>query len=203
MRFAIRLFVVAVFAATATMAAFADEPSGRAAPFGLTWGMSVAQVKSLGVELAEQTGMSGGRSFIATKLPKVLSDASTVFLFFGFDDKLWRIAAISRDFRNDPYGNSVRERYDELAKELGDKYGHAEPHQSLDGRLYNKASEFVMGIKVGRSWWYTNFDAPTLWVQLGIGASDMDTAYWRIIFEDKPLRAEFEKSKKTHEKDAL
>jgi hypothetical protein len=100
-----------------------DKPTGNEAPFGLTWGMSASEVKALGVELSDFPQSDWGHSFSATKLPKVLGDAEMVVLSFGFNDKLWRIAAVSRSFENDPAGVATMARYNELDKILADKYG--------------------------------------------------------------------------------
>jgi len=69
--------------------------------------------------------------------------------------------------------------------------------------MWKGPTEFVMGIKVGRSNWFTNFGTNMLQVQLVISADDNSTAHWRIILENKPLRANFGAGKKAHEKDAL
>lgn len=89
--------------------AFAQTPR-QEAQFGLEWGMSSAQVRAMGVELQSRTDdvKDFGFSFSAIKLPKILADAEMVLLSFGFDDKLWRIATVSRSFPNDPYGNAVK-----------------------------------------------------------------------------------------------
>jgi hypothetical protein len=186
------------------VSASADEPEGdNGAPFGLLWGMSAAQLKGLGVGLGERTEKDFGRSYSATKLPKMISDVSAVFVSFGYDDKLWRIAAVSRDFPNDPYGVAVQSRYDELVRVLGEKYGSGKQTRLQDSSLFTRPQDFLMGIQAGRTLVYTDFDSNLIHVQIGILASDSSTGYYRMIFENKRLRADFEKSKKTHEKDAL
>src|ERR1700680_2297712 len=91
--------------------AIAQQSEKDAAPFGLTWGMSTADVKALGVELTDDKQRVFGATFMATNLPKVLSDVGAVGLSFGYDDKLWRVAAVSRSFLNDASGNAVVHRY--------------------------------------------------------------------------------------------
>jgi hypothetical protein len=181
--------------------ALAEDQKSNSAPFGLSWGMSAAQVKSLGVELSDFPKSDWGTSLSATKLPKVIADAETVVLSFGFDDKLWRVAAVSRSFQNDPAGTATVTRYDELNKILADKYGKGRAVHQVDENA--EQNFFLMHIKDGRSSWYTNYDTKDLTIQLAIGAADFSTGFWRLIFEQKALQAEFQKARSNGEKGAL
>jgi hypothetical protein len=192
--------VIGIVLAGANLAA---QTTSQEAPFGLLWGASADQIRALGVELEEAPGKDFGTSYWATKLPKVISDMQGVFMSFGYDNKLWRIAALSTSFRDDPSGVSVRSRYNELAAVLADKYGKGRQSHYQDSELWKASTEFVMGIKVGRSHWYTNFDSTDVFVQLGVLADDSSTTQWRIITENKALRAKFDAGKKTHERSAL
>jgi hypothetical protein len=181
----------------------AQDADRNAAPFGLLWAASAADTRSSGIDLKEVPQKDFGVSYGATKLPKILFDVENVFVSFGYDDKLWRVAANSRSFENDPSGISVRARYDELASVLAEKYGSGRSSHSQDSELWKKPTEFVMGIKVGRSSWFTIFETNLLKIQLGITAGDGSTARWLIIWENKPLRSNFEVGKKANEKNAL
>ena len=196
-------FVALIFGLATPSLAPAEDADKNAAPFGLIWAASAADTRSLGIDLQEVPTKDFGVSYVATKLPKILSDAGTVFVSFGYDDKLWRVAAISKKFDNDPPGVSVRGRYDELSSVLAEKYGKGQQFHSQDTQLWKKSDEFIMGISAGRSKWYTNFDTNLLFIQLGIIADDNSTAKWRIIMENKPLRENFGSGKKAHEKNAL
>jgi hypothetical protein len=167
------------------------------------WGASAADTRTSGIELKEYEDKKFGQSYVATKLPKMLSDVETVFVSFGYDDKLWRVAAVSRNFENDPSGISVRARYDELASVLAEKYGKGQSAHDQDREMWKSSTEFVMGIKQGRSNWFTNFDTNLLKIQLGILAVSSSTAAWRITIENKPLRANFGSGKKAQEKNVL
>jgi hypothetical protein len=201
-----RAFVIGVillFCQLAALPAHADGDSKDAAPLGLTWAMSLAEAKTLGIDLKPQEGLAFGNSFVARKLPKALSDLGTVIVSFGYDDKLWRVVALSEDFSNDPYGTRVIARYDELTRILADKYGKGVSQQHNEPNQFMKGTDFLYNIKSGKSWQYTDFETSGLKVQLAIGATDTSTGYWRIIFTNKALSVEFQKGKKSHEKDAL
>lgn len=203
MRFIAVLFL---FFGLPILATRADETASLSnpAPFGLKWGMSVADAKASGIKLSDlDEKKKFGISYRATDLPKVLPDADFVALSFGFQDKLWRIVVIGQNVMNDPYGSGVKARYSELAAALSEKYGRGKPYEFQDTELWKKADEFLMGINLGRSWHYTDFDTPYVFVQLGIEAEDANTAHWRIIYEFKSLRGLFETDQKAHERDAL
>jgi hypothetical protein len=173
------------------------------APFGLKWGVSEADAKVMGLTLAKFEQEKEGKRFTATGLSKVISDTELVLLDFGYNDKLWLVAAISKSFDNDPYGGSVRARYDELSKLLEGKYGKGEASHIRDRRLYNGADEFLAGIKTGRSVHATIFKAPGVTVELSIGATSFNAGYYRLRYENNDLAKEYEKDKKKHEVEAL
>jgi hypothetical protein len=173
------------------------------APFGLSWGASTDQIRALAVELEEVPMKDFGATYSATKLPKVVSDVEYVLLSFGYDNQLWRVAALGTKFHNDPSGVSVRARYNELAAVLDEKYGKGRQSHYQDSEMWKAPTEFVMGIKVGRSHWFTNFDSKDVFVQLGVIADGSSESQWRIITENKALRAKFDAGRKTNERNAL
>jgi hypothetical protein len=61
----------------------------------------------------------------------------------------------------------------------------------------------VSGIHSGRTFWYSDYNTPEFGVQLGIIADDGSTARRKIIYENKPLNAQFEQSKRAKEKGSL
>ena len=174
------------------------------APFGLTWGAGVEDARKIGVELKE-TGKNTefGVAYTASKLPKVLSDQETTLLFFGFNDRLWRILAASKSVSNNPYGTTVKDRYQELVSILAEKYGKPSSFHKLGDSIYSQPEHFLAGIRGGNSSWFSNFNTSELDVQLGIRATDSSTANWVLIFENKALKKSFELDRKGKEKGAL
>jgi hypothetical protein len=174
------------------------------APFGLVWGQSESQVRALGVVLKEYQSKDYGKSFFATELPRALADQETAILSFGHDDKLWRIVAIGRANDRDPMGGSVKSRYNELREVLTEKYGRPTSVHRLGDSIYAEAEYFLSGIRQGKSFWYSSFEASSnVSAELAITASDSSTSRWRIIFEEKNLRRAFDASKKLQEKKVL
>jgi hypothetical protein len=174
------------------------------APLGLTWGTSSTEVRSQGVELTETSGTTFGRSLTAKNLEKAISDQEMALLSFGFNDKLWRVLIVSRQFDNDPHGNNVLARYADLANLLSEKYGKPQQFHHLgESSFYKKSENFIWGIHQGETHWYTNFESAALFVQLGLTSEGNATSHWRLIYENKALRKEFEAAKRTREKGSL
>lgn len=182
----------------------ATQEDDLRAPFGLTWGASSAEVRKSGVQLTLNPGKSNfGAEFTATELSKVISDIDTVILFFGYDNKLWRIAAASRTMGPDPFGSQAVARYKDIAASLAERYGHGVETDVRDHEMWKQPNEYIMSLHQGRAFRYTIFQSSTVNVELSVRASSSDQAYYLILFEYLVGARKFEADKKLHEKDAL
>jgi len=173
------------------------------APFDLPWGVSADQIRALGVELKAAPWTDFGQSYLATKIPHALSDQEFALLSFGYDNKLWRIVAMSRSYPNDPSGSLVKCRYEELSATLAEKYGKPLAFHLLGDAIYKASQYFLAGIHGGQSNWYSDFDTPRLTVQLGLTADNSSAGRWRIIYEEKSLSKSFATARKAKEKGDL
>jgi hypothetical protein len=196
-------YVIGLLIAACIMVTSHSARSQNEAPFGLNWGTSAEDLRTAGIELKEVEDKKFGTSYAAAKLLKVLADQEATLLSFGFNNKLWRIMALSRQFENDPYGTAVKHRYEELLAILSEKYGKPNSIHRLGGSIYSEPRYFVAGIRGGESSWYSNFNAEELDAQIHLQASDSSTARWGIVFEYKPLKKTFEMDRKGQEKRAL
>ena len=173
------------------------------APFGLTWGMSTKEAADMGIKLQSAKSEDGTNTFSAQGLPRVLGDVEGVRLDFGYDDRLRKVVAASRSFPNDPYGNAVLARYAELLDILKSKYGSGRPTHKLGGSIYAERKYFLSGLRSGQSWHYTNFETPEVAIELSVRASDGDTGYWVLIYDNLALAKDVEKQKREREKKSL
>lgn len=174
-----------------------------AAPFGLTWMATSAEIQSLGVTLAPVEEETWGKSFVATNLPKGLSDLQTVFLSFGYDDALWRVAALGKEFENDKYGSNGKARYEQLASSLQKSYELIETHERPSTDTYYSAlDKFAYSLSENEAWWYSTYKSPSANIELSLDASYEDT-YWRLIYTHRGGEAAFEAGKSDAELDAL
>jgi hypothetical protein len=133
----------------------------------------------------------------------VLSDTESVVLFFGYKDKLWRIAALGRSTQQDPSGGQTVARYRDLAASLSDVYGHGAETDVRDHQMWKAPDEYVMSLLQGRAFRYTAFQSPSVDVELSVRATDGNTAHYLILFEHRPGAIQFKADKKAREKDAL
>ena len=198
-----RLIVAAIFAIAVSCPALAQQ-GDRSAPFGLTWGMALEDVKTLhDVIVRDLKTTDGSIAVIAAALPKTLDDTEAVQLNFGFNNKLWRIVAVGKSVTNDPYGSKIKVRYDELAEVLKQKYGSARQHHFAKEGFYSRPDNFVYGIHEGEIWHYSDFETPQLAVQLGIRSAQMNEAHYVLYYEYLPLTKDYDKGATAKQKDTL
>jgi hypothetical protein len=164
-------FLSALVLFLAALSSAQAQSIGRG-PLGLKWGQGLEDTKKLGVEATTQSNDEFGKAVIFTKLPQTIADAEIVFGSYGYDDRLFRIVIVSKQFANDPYGNAVLNRYSALSGLLSEKYGRAAQTHRMGDSIYAEQRYFVSGIQSGRTFWYSNYTAPDLLVQLGIIAED-------------------------------
>lgn len=197
MKFAIAVLVTMSFAVTAT------EAQEQGAPFGLEWLSTSEQVADLGVNLAPIELATFGESFVATNLPKALSDIETVVLSFGYTDQLWRVAALSTEFENDKYGFSGKERYDQIAQSLAKSYRLEDTFERASSdSYYGRSEKFAYSLSEDEAFWYSLYSSDVSDIELSLDSNYEDT-FWRLIYSHKAGEAAFEQGKSDVELDAL
>lgn len=174
------------------------------APFGLKWGVSQEQIKSMGIVLSNESDGNFGHQAEAKKLPKVVGDADHVVLYFGNDDKLFRVVAISNEFNNDKTGIKATSRYDELKSALTERYGKGKSTEYSGGGDYMRQRDnFAYSLKTGDRYHFSTWNAEGVNIELSVRAQDMTTTYWVLIYTENELGKAYEASKKRKEKEAL
>jgi len=73
---------------------------------------------------------------------------------------LWRIAAAGRPIGPDPSGRQAVARYQDLTTVLSDRYGRGVETDVRDREMWKGPNEYVMSIRQGRAFRYTNFHSP-------------------------------------------
>jgi len=183
------LSVAVLFVLSVSQPARADN----AAPFGLTWGMTLEAVEAMtaaGAEGAEVRPLftDGPETRVTVrKLPKMLSDMELAILSFGADNRLQKIDARSVDFRYDQDGARLKARYNDLSRVLTGKYGKGEVHHDIFV-TWRKPSDFLMGIYRGDSVYYTTFSGKEVDVRLEIRATRRIAGHYRLVFDYKGIR---------------
>ncbi len=95
------------------------------APFGLTWGLSMNDVKNMGVILEKAGEKDYVNSYSATYLPNPVNEFRDIVLTFGEENQLWRIIAYGNFIKDDAKASKVMNIYNRYYKLLSQKYGNA------------------------------------------------------------------------------
>ena len=154
-RFAVIVLSLAVCATLPSLVT-AAEPAPKvasreasavtAAPFGLEWASTRETVEANGIKLEPVASGEGSRRFTATGFTKMVAGIESIVLDFGFDNKLWKVLAVSEDYPNDPYGFKVKARYLELNEILVEKYGKGKATHRTGGSIYDEPRYFLARI---------------------------------------------------------
>jgi hypothetical protein len=95
-----------------------------------------------------------------------------VNLFFGFDDRLWRIAIHGHSRWGDATGTELFARYEELRAEL------------------DRPDQLMGSMQLGQSWRFTEYRTETEHIQLGVRAQNVVAGYDAIYIKSLALEGE-------------
>jgi len=174
-----------------------------AGPFGLTWGMPRAQAIAAGVQLQELVLSAEGPMSVATKLPRGLPEFASAQLYFGSDDRLWRVFVFSKDWNSDNSGLQVRTRIDELIGIISKRYGPAKLYDSsADQGFLAEPDQFAYSISINRRIYGASWDMDALYIEIKAQAEALNT-YYVIDYENKPLGLKARADIKSNEEGAF
>ena len=167
--------------------------AGGEALFGLTFGMTVDQVKEVSSTLKFERNVGVLAWHTATNMPKELSNVETYTLGFA-EDKLVKVGAIFTTIKADLYGSEGKKNFDDLRSALIQKYGPpSQDYQRVGMKLFKESDEFYQCLKYdGCGVWLSIFkvDGKSIMVSLtGIGRGVGSIS---LIAESNP---EFENAK--------
>jgi len=115
-------------------------------------------------------------------------------LFFGLNDKLWKIVTISKGFENDPRGIIAKDKFKQLENLFIKEYQVVERFHHVQKGYSGKS--FTMGIKHGENWYFTKFkkgDISILFSLVSVGNST-DTSGYVLIHTNTNLEKNIENS---------
>ena len=189
---ALTIFFAAV-SPTTVLAQESSNPPGAAMSdvidmFGLEWGLSSDQVHDLDYFTLQIMEMEeNGQPYNASAYPPILHDIRQVILYFGFDDRLWRIAIMGLGQRDQTgSAKALIARYDEIRGQLAEVYGPGESfHYNTTER---KNQDFVLGaLQMGQAWHFSEFTAADTHVQLGLRASSVVAGRYALYLKNTVL----------------
>ena len=175
------------------------------APFGLTWDMSVSELKAVG--FSHTTDSDGFAMYSSVSVPKAWSKAET-YLAMVYKGRLVKVAAVSTDFTGDTYGSEGKKVYGQMKALLTKKYGA--PDTSLERigiKLYDEADEFYQCLEYSGCGYYTSifsYAGGTIGVQLK--GKRRGEGYITIGYESPQFEsasAAIERGEESEDEDAL
>ena len=203
-----RLKLIFTFLMTIAIASQVIAADGDEAMFGLRWGMSPSDVKSLDTVLTKTEAERNLEYYTTTSLPKNVSDIDKYLLIFA-DGKLVKITAIGTDITGDPSGSKGKQRFDGIFKVLKEKYGKPDTNSHLIGhKLYKEQDEFYQCLVYkGCGIWVSIFETVDKIIALDLKGIRRGIGYLKIATEAKPQWSEaldiFESKKNASDKNAL
>ena len=163
---------------------FAFSREVIAGPFGLSQGMPLSSLKVV-------RKLSDGMYSITVPNPNSGFEIYTAVL--TPQDGLCKIVALGKDFDNDRYGSSAREKYAELKEFLDQKYGEGQTFDFIkNGALWDSSDEWVMSIKQNERTYVTFYITDKLpqklpdylkGIKLEVDALSSSTSYVRLGYE--------------------
>ena len=186
----------ACFAAALALAALWSAPAvaGKRieARLGLDWGMSLQDVLDIDPAITLEDlclDEDDGRALLVHGLRQWLPDIEGIILYFGFDDRLWRIAISSKGIRDDGSGTTLLARYDEVRELLVEDYGEGVANHHRDQGAVADTSWYLGSLQVGTSWHYSQFDTDEVSVQLGLRAGNMSSGRYLVYVKSLVMEA--------------
>jgi hypothetical protein len=203
-----QLKLISAFLMTIAISSQVIAADGDEAMFGLRWGMSPSDVKSLDTILTKTEAERNLEYYSTTSLPKNVSDVDKYLLIFA-DGKLVKITVIGKEITGDPSGSSGKQRFEGISKSLSEKYGKASQNNHLiSHKLYTERDEFYqcLGYR-GCGIWVSIFETTDKIIGLELKGIRRGVGYLRIATEANPQWSEalniFESKKNASDKDAL
>ncbi len=131
-----------------------------------------------------------GRALLVHGLPQWLADIEAITLYFGFDDRLWRIAISSKEILDDSgFGIPLLARYDEVRELLVEDYGEGVANHHRDEGAVANTSWYLGSLQVGTSWHYSQFDTDEVSVQLGLRAGNVFAGRYLVYVKSLAMEA--------------
>ena len=108
-------------------------------------------------------------------------------MYFGFDDRLWRIAIIGRSHKDQTgTAKTLIARYDEIRQQLAEVYGPEEWFHHNTTERENPG--FVLGaLQMGLVWHFSEFTAADTHVQLGLFAASVVAGRYALYLKNMVL----------------
>jgi len=157
-----------------------------APPFGLRWGMRIADLGGLGIKI-DSTSKTGNLTVVNVKeMPQAFPDTGVINMLFDRQHGLVKVRWLSTDISDDPTGTRGRAKYGELKKIVMQSRGAPSDETMVVGaRLFDQEDEFYQCLAYeGCGVWSSLWDQkPSGGVLLSIEGTGAGSGYVQIDYE--------------------
>ncbi|MCK4412557.1 MAG: hypothetical protein KAY32_03335 [Candidatus Eisenbacteria sp.] len=151
---------------------------------GLTYGMSTKEVEATGATLSLLDQDRNLFSYEGHSLPKDISDIDFYILIFDEDSSLVKMTAILRQISDDPLGIAGKDRFNELAAILAEKYRLVDEKRATGLKVWTEADEFYECLDYsGCGLWFKQYEDPDKEIALQLKGTGHGTGYITITSE--------------------
>lgn len=182
----------------------APEAEAQKAPFDLTWGASIDEMKAAGIELEPAAREGYQNVYFAKNLPQKNNTFPNVTVIFGAQNKLWCIYAESKAQKDDAQASQILALYHKYYDALKQKYGNAEEHFSPyeyeekqkddSGKTITVTKQnsiggenFLQELKEDKTALYATFQNEQIGVMLSVAADKDGQTFLILDYKNLPL----------------
>ena len=182
----------------------APEAEAQKAPFDLTWGASIDEMKAAGIELEPAAREGYQNVYFAKNLPQKNNTFPSVTVIFGAQNKLWCVYAESKAQKDDAQASQILALYHKYYDALKQKYGNAEEHFSPceyeekqkddSGKTVTVTKQntiggenFLQELKEDKTALYATFQNEQIGVMLSVAADKDGQTFLILDYKNLPL----------------
>lgn len=182
----------------------APEAEAQKAPFDLTWGASIDEMKAAGIELEPAAREGYQNVYFAKNLPQKNNTFPSVTVIFGAQNKLWCVYAESKAQKDDAQASQILALYHKYYDALKQKYGNAEEHFSPceyeekqkddSGKIVTVTKQntiggenFLQELKEDKTALYATFQNEQIGVMLSVAADKDGQTFLILDYKNLPL----------------
>ena len=180
------------------------KPEEQKAPFDLTWGASIDEMKAAGIELEPAAREGYQNVYFAKNLPQKNNTFPNVTVIFGAQNKLWCVYAESKAQKDDAQASQILALYHKYYDALKQKYGNAEEHFSPyeyeekqkddSGKTVTVTKQntiggenFLQELKEDKTALYATFQNEQIGVMLSVAADKDGQTFLILDYKNLPL----------------
>ncbi len=165
------------------------------AVFGLSWSYTEQQLLAAGVIRGKAEPFVGKRGHMYTdvKLPRRFKDADWCALCFNDSGDMVRIACVGETVKNDPSGEAMRKRYEELKDAISRKIPIVETFEAKKG-TWPRDQDWWGSLKDGKIQWATGFRGEVMEAILEIRAESGIAGAYSLIVDNLNRMQEFNRT---------